>query len=70
MKKKYAFNVLSAKKCSDCPRRLKLRLVEQRKPKNITRCYRCGRQHKHAEQMRKDHDIRQQELISNPEASN
>jgi len=41
MKKSYPFFELSEKKCSSCGRKLKRRLVEERRPKNIDKCYKC-----------------------------
>ena len=66
MKKTHAHNVLSDKQCNEpvpssngitkrrCAKRLKLRLVEAKDPKNITKCYGCGQVYKRAEAKRKD----------------
>jgi len=41
MKKKHKFNILSDKECekNGCNKKLKLRLIEDKLPHNITICY-------------------------------
>ena len=55
MKKKYSFKELSVKECVfiGCEKKLKKRLVDQKKENNITRCYKHHRQWKAVEAIRK-----------------
>lgn len=59
MKKKYKHTELSTKICKErgCNKKLKKRLVENKKAENITRCFKCGRNYRLMTQKKKDAEI-------------
>lgn len=56
MKKAYAFDVMSSKICDErgCSKLLKLRLVQNKAPENITKCFKHDQITRRSEQRRKD----------------
>jgi hypothetical protein len=48
LKKMFPYNVLGNRTCIElgCYKRIKKRLLKQKKPRNITRCYKHGEIHK------------------------
>ncbi len=46
MKKEYSFDMLSEKKCIDCGRKIKLRLIKIKLAHNITFCFKCFKKNK------------------------